>query len=61
LAKGSVWTHDNVVSPREGSSGTGSKAWALLPNADYEDGTVAWVHLPIFNLHGQTGLELKFD
>lgn len=61
FAQGSAWTHDDVASPRQGSSGPGDTAWAVLPEAIYDSGTITWLHSPKFDFTGQSGLELKFE
>ena len=60
-ASGSTWTHGSVSSPRKGSTGSGDSAWAVLPSSEYVAGTDSWLHSPIFDFTGESGLELAFE
>ncbi|MCC7509209.1 MAG: hypothetical protein IT464_07525 [Planctomycetes bacterium] len=58
---GSTWTQGSVSSPRQGSSGAGSTAWACLPTSNYANNTVTWLHSPIFDFTGVSGMQLQFE
>ena len=60
-ADGSTWTHDTVDSPRLNDVGDDDPAWAVLPDAAYANDTVTWLHSPIFDFSGESGLEMAFE
>ncbi len=62
---GSEFQHLVITDPRRGSTGSGSNAWACQPTANYANGTVSWLHSPIFDFSVESpdacGLELRFE
>lgn len=61
--QGSSWQHGALWEPLQGSNGVSSLAWTLelLPGETHQADTVTWLHSPIFDLTGQSGLELRFE
>ncbi|MCE7967108.1 MAG: hypothetical protein DYH04_17310, partial [Nitrospira sp. NTP2] len=57
---GSPWSNGTIASPRQGEGGTNVQSWANRPTANYQNNTTTWLHSPIFNFSGQSGLVLEY-
>ncbi|MCC6465681.1 MAG: RHS repeat protein, partial [Planctomycetes bacterium] len=58
---GSAWQNGVISGNRRGTGGASVQAWANRPTANYQANTTSWLHSPIFNLSGQSGLLLEFE
>ncbi len=57
---GSAWLNGVINGNRRGQGGAGVQAWANRPTASYLNSTTTWLHSPIFNFTGQSGLSLDY-